>query len=294
MMRMQVRLPIGDFAKMTHLSVKALRHYHDVGVLEPAQVDPWSGYRFYEPDQIPVAQVIRRFRELGMPLEEVRAVLQAPDVRARNDVIVAHLERMESQLAQTQAVVASLRSLLERPAPVVAVEYRSVGRARALAVRDVVTEAEVQDWWVAAFTELYGALAAAGIAPAGPGGALYASELFEVEKGEVVAFVPVPGGGPGGLGGAGGAGMFAGAGRAAVIDVPAAELAVALHQGAFADLDQTYGALGTYVAERELGIEGPIREYYLVAPWDTDDESAHRTEVGWPIFQTTGAGRAEA
>jgi DNA-binding transcriptional MerR regulator/effector-binding domain-containing protein len=280
---MPVRLPIGDFAKMTHLSVKALRHYHDVGVLEPAQVDPWSGYRFYEPDQIAVAQVIRRFRELGMPLEEVKAVLQAPDVGSRNDVIVAHLARMESQLAQTQAVVASLRSLLERPAPVVAVEYRSAGRARALAVRDVVTEAEIQDWWVAAFTELYGALSAAGIAPAGPGGALYASELFELEKGEVVAFVPVPVPGQGG---------FAGAGRAAVIDVPAAELAVALHQGPFADLDRTYGALGTYVAERELGIEGPIREYYLVAPWDTGDESAHRIEVGWPIFQTTGAGRA--
>lgn len=286
---MPVRLPIGDFAKMTHLSVKALRHYHDVGVLEPAQVDPWSGYRFYEPDQIPVAQVIRRFRELGMPLEEVKAVLQAPDVGSRNEVIVAHLARMESQLAQTQAVVASLRSLLERPAPVVAVEYRSAGRARALAVRDVVAEAEIQDWWVAAFTELYGVLSAAGIAPAGPGGALYASELFEVEKGEVVAFVPVPAAEPG----AGGA-AFAGAGRAAVTDVPAAELAVALHQGPFAELDQTYGALGTYVAERELGIEGPIREYYLVAPWDTGEESAHRTEVGWPIFQTAGAGRAGA
>ncbi|HEY3975957.1 MAG TPA: MerR family transcriptional regulator [Streptosporangiaceae bacterium] len=282
---MQVRLPIGDFAKMTHLSVKALRHYHDVGVLEPAQVDPWSGYRFYEPDQIPVAQVIRRFRELGMPLEEVKAVLQAPDVGSRNDVIVAHLERMESQLAQTQAVVASLRSLLERPAPAVSVEYRSVGRARALAVRDVVTEAEVQDWWVAAFSELHAALAAAGIAPAGAGGALYAGELFEVEKGEVVAFVPVPAGAAGGL---------AGGGRAAVIDVPAAELAVALHQGPFPDLDRTYGALGTYVAERELGVDGPIREYYLVAPWDTGDESAHRTEVGWPIFQTTGPGRAGA
>jgi DNA-binding transcriptional MerR regulator/effector-binding domain-containing protein len=290
---MQVRLPIGDFAKMTHLSVKALRHYHDVGVLEPAQIDQWSGYRFYDPDQIPVAQVIRRFRELGMPLEEVRAVLQAPDVGSRNDVIVAHLERMESQLAQTQAVVASLRSLLERPAPPVSVEYRSAGRARALAVRDVVTEAEIQGWWVAAFTELYGVLAAAGVAPAGPGGALYASELFEVEKGEVVAFVPVPadgaagGSGPGSGSGSGSA--FAGAGRAAVIDVPAAELAVALHEGAFAELDRTYGALGTYVAERELGVEGPIREYYLVAPWDTADEAAHRTEVGWPIFQTTGA-----
>jgi DNA-binding transcriptional MerR regulator len=278
-MSMQARLAIGDFAKMTHLSVKALRHYHDVGVLEPAQVDPWTGYRFYEPDQVPLAQVIRRFRELGMPLEEVKAVLQAPDVAVRNEVIVAHLARMESQLAQTQAVVASLRSLLERPAAPVAVEYRSVPRARALAVRDVVTEAEVQDWWVAAFTELYGVLAAAGVAPGGPGGALYASELFEVEKGEVVAFVPVPGAGSAALGGAG---------RAVVTDVPAAELAVALHQGAFADLDRTYGALGTYVAERELGVEGPIREYYLVAPWDTADEAAHRTEVGWPIFQTGG------
>jgi effector-binding domain-containing protein len=69
---------------------------------------------------------------------------------------------------------------------------------------------------------------------------------------------------------------------------------VALHHGAFADLDRTYGALGTYVAERELGVEGPIREYYLVAPWDTGDEAAHRTEVGWPIFQTTGARRAGA
>ena len=110
---MQARIAIGDFARMTHLSVKALRHYHDVGLLEPAQVDPWSGYRFYEPGQVPLAQVIRRFRDLGMPLEEVRAVLEAPDVGARNDVIVAHLERMESQLAQTQAVVASLRSLLD-------------------------------------------------------------------------------------------------------------------------------------------------------------------------------------
>jgi DNA-binding transcriptional MerR regulator/effector-binding domain-containing protein len=293
-MSMQVRLPIGDFAKMTHLSVKALRHYHDVGVLEPAQVDQWSGYRFYDPDQIPVAQVIRRFRELGMPLEDVKAVLQATDMTSRNDVIVTHLERMESQLAQTQSVVASLRSLLERAAPAVAVTYRSVPRTRALAITDMVTEVGIQDWCAAAFADLYGALAAAGIRPAGPSGALYPSELFQVEKGQVIAFVPVadevPGAGPG-RGGRGGMAR-AGAGPAVMVDVPAAELAVALHQGPYADLDQTYGALGVYVAERELGVEGPIREYYLVGPVDTDDESAHRTEVGWPIFQTTGAGRA--
>src|SRR6185437_8480214 len=120
-MTMEVRLAIGDFAKMTHLSVKALRHYHDVGVLEPVTVDQGSGYRYYAPDQIPLAQVIRRFRDLGMPLDEVKAVLNAPSVAQRNDVIVAHLERMESQLAQTQATVSSLRSLLERPPARIAV-----------------------------------------------------------------------------------------------------------------------------------------------------------------------------
>ncbi|MET9258795.1 MerR family transcriptional regulator [Amycolatopsis sp. NPDC004079] len=54
-----------------------LRHYHQAGLLEPADVDPDTGYRRYTADQLPAAQVIRRFRELGMPLEEIRAVLAA-------------------------------------------------------------------------------------------------------------------------------------------------------------------------------------------------------------------------
>jgi effector-binding domain-containing protein len=61
---------------------------------------------------------------------------------------------------------------------------------------------------------------------------------------------------------------------------------VAVHRGAFADLDQTYGALGTYVAEREIGLAGPIRENYLVTAYDIDDESRHLTEVCWPVFRT--------
>ncbi|HEY3648018.1 MAG TPA: MerR family transcriptional regulator, partial [Streptosporangiaceae bacterium] len=65
---MTVLVPIGDFSRMTHLSVKALRFYHDQGLLEPARIDPSSGYRFYDTGQVPVAQVIRRFRDLDMPL----------------------------------------------------------------------------------------------------------------------------------------------------------------------------------------------------------------------------------
>lgn len=75
-------MTVGDFSRMTHLSVKTLRHYHEVGLLEPAQVDPSNGYRYYRPEQVPVAQVIRRLRDLGMPVAEVKAVLAA-DGQAR-------------------------------------------------------------------------------------------------------------------------------------------------------------------------------------------------------------------
>jgi DNA-binding transcriptional MerR regulator len=274
---MRPRIAIGDFSRMTHLSVKALRHYHDLGVLEPAEVDPYSGYRFYQPAQVQVAQVIRRFRDLGMPLEDIRSVLDAPDVTVRNQVIVAHLERMESQLAQTRSTVASLRSLLERPPAPVAVQYRSAPAITALAITQSVAAAEFEPWWVSAFTELFAALRAADAAAAGPSGALYPTEFFERERGAVVAFVPVSGAGPGLLS----------AGRASIIEVPPAELAVVVHQGPLSDLDQAYGALGTYVTAREIGVEGPIREHYLVSPLDTSDESRHVTEVCWPVFRTT-------
>ena len=65
---MSVMLSIGDFSRMTHLSIKALRHYHEVGLLEPAEIDRDSGYRRYDAGQVAVAQVIRRFRDLGMPV----------------------------------------------------------------------------------------------------------------------------------------------------------------------------------------------------------------------------------
>lgn len=267
-----MRLAIGDFARMTHLSIKALRHYHDVGVLVPAEIDPWTGYRFYHPDQIPAAQVIRRFRDLGMPLEDIKAVLHATDPAVRTGVIVAHLDRMQAQLFQVQATVASLRSLLDGPPPPIPVEYRTVPTVPALAIAEPVTMADLEAWWADAFDELHAKVRAAGIT-AGTAGGLYPGELFEVEVADVVAFIPVPA-------------PVATGSRARMIDVPAAELAVAVHRGPFAELDRTYAAVGVHVAEHELGVEGPIREYYLVTAADDPDESRHRIEVCWPIFRT--------
>jgi DNA-binding transcriptional MerR regulator len=280
---MALLLTIGDFSRMTHLSIKALRHYHDVGVLEPAAIDPFTGYRSYAASQVPAAQVIRRLRDLGMPLDGIRAVLQAPDIETRNAEITAHLARMERQLTQVQTSVASLRALLSGPAGHQPVELRAIPAVTALAVQEMVTVPDFETWIEGAFGDLTDALSG-GLTAAGCFGALYPGDFFELEKAEVTVFLPVVGDGTAGRAAEIRRGQ--GAGRARLTEIPAVDAAVAVHEGDVADIDRTYAALGTTVTERAIGIEGPIREYYLTGFADPD-VSTHRTEVCWPVFRTT-------
>ena len=115
-------------------------------MLKLARIDPATGYRFYDSRQVPVAQVIRRFRDLDMPLDQVKAVLQAPDLEARTKEIIAHLTAMEAKLAELQMSVASLRALLEGPPVRPAVEFRSIPATPALAVRGTVSVEEAWAW----------------------------------------------------------------------------------------------------------------------------------------------------
>jgi DNA-binding transcriptional MerR regulator len=262
-------LTIGEFSKMTYLSVKALRHYHDVGLLEPVDIDSATGYRRYSTTQVSTAQAIRRFRELDMPLEQVRAVLDAPDVASRNDAILTHLQHMQQQLERTQMTVASLQTLLEDVHRTSTVTRRSIGPMSTLAITENVGFDDSAEWCGAAFDELHRELTSAGLMPIAPDGALYFSDFFELGLGRVTAFVPI-------------AGDAAPTGRAVRLDVPAADVAVLVHEGPFADLDRTYGALGTHVALQRIGVDGPIREHYVVAGSDVDPAD-HRTEVCWPV-----------
>ena len=164
-------LTIGDFSKATHLSVNTLRHYHHIGLLEPKGVDPETGYRRYATEQIPAAQVIRRFRALDMPLDEIQAVLSAPDLRARDTLIAAHLARMEARLARTHQAVASLRDLLEHRAAPPPVGHRRAEETPARAISEEVGVADALLWYQGALGELRATLAAQGVRADGhPGG----------------------------------------------------------------------------------------------------------------------------
>jgi DNA-binding transcriptional MerR regulator len=135
-------LTIGDFSRATHLSAKTLRHYHDIGLLEPVDVDAETGYRRYVSEQIVTAQIIRRFRDLDMPLDDIHAVLDATDVETRNRVIANHLARLESNLARTQEAARSLRDLLGGPQAGPAIDHRYVSATSAAVITDIVDKSD--------------------------------------------------------------------------------------------------------------------------------------------------------
>lgn len=263
---------MGDFSRATHLSVKTLHHYHQVGLLEPAAVNPDTGYRYYSAGQIPAAQVIRRLRDLEMPVTDVKAVLAAPDAAARNALIAAHLSRLEAELAQTRTVVESLRDLLQPPDGPTAIEHRSVPATAAAAIGAVVDRADVLAWLQGALGELHAAVRAQGLHAAGLSGGVFASELFQQDRGQATVFIPVPG-------------RVRPIGRVTSLVVPAAELAIICHHGSLADADLSYAKLGSYATTQEISIDGPLREYYLRGAGDTPDEAEWKTEIGWPIFR---------
>ena len=270
---MAARVTIGDFSRASQLSIKTLRHYHDVGLLEPSEVDPGNGYRYYAEDQIPVAQVIRRLRSLQMPIAEVKAVIAEPHPEARNRLIVAHLDRLEAEVARTRAVVFELRELLERPQAPRTVEHRTVPPTSAIAIQEAVDREDVLAWWHGALGELRAILSAQRLQPAGPVGGMYASDIFQHGRGDATVFIPTDG-------------TARAIGRVQPLVVPPAELAIMLHRGSLADADLTYGELGGHVMRHEISIEGPLREYYLVGFLDAEDPDQWETEIGWPIFRS--------
>jgi DNA-binding transcriptional MerR regulator len=269
---MAAGLTVGDFSRATHLSVKTLRHYHQVGLLEPATVNPDTGYRYYSAGQIPTAQVIRRLRDLEMPVADVKAVLAAPDAPARNALIAAHLGRLEAELAQTRTAVESLRTLLAPPDGPAAIEHRSVPAAAAAAITAVVNRADFLAWWQGALGELRATVRAQGLHVTGPTGGVFASELLQQDRGQASVFFPVQN-------------SVRPIGRVAPLVIPAAELAIICHHGSLADADLSYATLGSYATTHEISIDGPLREYYLRGAGDTPDEAEWRTEIGWPIFR---------
>ncbi len=128
-------LTIGRFARLSGLSIGALRHYHELGLLQPHRIDPGTGYRFYVAGQLDEARLIGRLRELELALPEVRAILDAV-ASERRLLLAAHRSRLTALLARTQRQIHWLNQAIDHEEPIMttASTVTDVGDRRQLAV----------------------------------------------------------------------------------------------------------------------------------------------------------------
>ena len=110
-------LVIGRFARLTGLTVGALRHYDEVGLLRPARVDAATGYRSYRRDQLERARTIVRLRDLDVPLETIRAYLESDDTATRRRLLTEHRRRIEARTFHLQRVLHVVGQLADDPDP---------------------------------------------------------------------------------------------------------------------------------------------------------------------------------
>jgi DNA-binding transcriptional MerR regulator len=107
------RLPIGRFSRLTGLTVKALRHYDELGLLRPVEVDPETGYRSYSPEQVGRAEWIRTLRRLELPLDDISVLLSSDDPAVVRRLLVDHQRRTAVRSAQLKWTLQRLQPLID-------------------------------------------------------------------------------------------------------------------------------------------------------------------------------------
>jgi DNA-binding transcriptional MerR regulator len=246
-------MPIGTLARLSRLSVKALRRYDAEGLLPPAHVDSDTGYRYYRRDQVRAAASIALLRSLDVPLATIRELLGAVDPGRRRELLAAERRRAARELARRRRALDSLERLLGAGEliPYEVALGDEPGLSMAGLTRRVDPERLVRDAgaMAAALTRI---AARAGWAAEGPWCGLYPLDL--AERPRVTLAMPMPtGADPGGAG-------------AELVRLDGGPVVSTLHVGAYDELPLAYGALLAWAHERGHELAGPVRETYLSDP----------------------------
>jgi len=103
-------LKIGEFSKLSHLTIKALRFYEKEGLLVPKSIDDWTGYRFYETSQLEDAAKIKAYRQLGLSIEEIKEILSGADLKM---IFAEKAEMLKKQKADIDVRLSIINHILE-------------------------------------------------------------------------------------------------------------------------------------------------------------------------------------
>ena len=267
---------IGDFSKLSRVSIKALRLYDELGLLSPIEVDRFTGYRYYEFDQLPRLYRILALKDLGFSLEEIGRLLEGEvsveqmrgmlklrqaEIRRQVQDAAARLERVDLWLKQIEQ---------EDSMSKYDVVIKKIEPAKVASVRGVVpTPPDQRSLW----DELMGYLHQQNARMIGPPMAIYHDPEFKEQDWDIEVVMPVTESIPSEE-------------RVKVYELPGAEkMACVVHTGPFATILEAYDALAKWIDQNGYQIVGPGRELNLRLPDKLGDQHDPNTvnEIQFPV-----------
>ena len=268
-------IKIGDFARLCQVSVPTLHHYDDIGLLKPISVDQFTGYRYYSVSQMPRLNRILALKDLGFSLEQIDQVLNG-------DLSLEQLRGMlKLKRAELEEHLADEQSRLMR----ISTRLRQIELEDSMSDYDVVLKT-VAPMWIAsrtvtiptndqvpkylnpAFCEASDYAKDQGAKFTGPCFAIWhqAAEVHENEVAE--AAFPIDRALPGNA-------------EVKVYELPQAQVASAVHHGAFENFVQLHTTLLKWIEANGYRIVGAYREFYIEHDPNHMNESA--TEIQYPV-----------
>lgn len=265
---------IGDFSRLSHVTVKALRYYDEIGLLRPVDVDRFTGYRYYSVDQLPRLNRILALKEMDLSLEQIAQLLNGdlPLAEIRGMLRLKQVEiqdRVKGEQERLARVVARLAQMeQEGKMPGYEVVLKKVEPQTVAAVRGVIpTYSEIGSL----FGELFGYLMPRGARIVGPSMAIYYDPEFKEHDVDVEVLVPV-------------AGPVDGGGKVKARALPGVEaVASVVHLGSYEGFGQPYAALMSWIEANGYSVAGPVREIYLKGPGEPGPVESYVTEIQVPV-----------
>ena len=269
-------LKIGEFSKLGRVSVKTLRYYADLGLLKPAYVDRYSGYRYYMLEQLPRLNRILAMKELGFSLMEIEQLVRE-DLRAgelQRIMRLKHAElaqQVQAEQDRLERVALRLRQIeLEGRLPRHEVLLKPIAACQVASIRDCI--GSYRDLGQL-FGELLSYVQQFGMAAAmAPPLAIYYDAEYREQDADVEVAVPLAGGQ-----------RLRSTARISIHTLPAIHAASLVYAGSYETLTGAYSSLWFWTQSHGYRAAGPNREVYLQGPGPGIEPARYVTEVQVPV-----------
>ncbi len=268
-------IKIGDFARLSQVSVVTLRYYDELDLLKPVKVEPSTGYRYYSADQLPPLNRIIALKNLGFSLDQVKLMLaEGLSLEQLRGMLKVQRDEIEKRVTGEQErlvrIEARLRQIeLEDKMPNYDVIVKTVPAMWVAACRVTIpTNDQVPAYLKPAYQNVYDYLKKQGVRDDGTCLTVWHSPADVVENEDAEAAVPIDRSLPG-------------SDAVKVYEMPSTQVASVVHNGDFAEFTQGHAALLEWIDANGYRINGPYREVYIKHHKSNLKDST--TEIQFPV-----------